>query len=253
MIVAAPVIIIGVLGAAVGSFLNVVIHRVPLGESVVAPASRCSACGRAIKPYDNVPVLSWVALRGHCRGCGVRISPRYPAVELLTGLVFAAVALVRGIDLDLIVELPFVAVLIAVAAIDIEHKVIPNRIVVPAVVYGVVVGSLVKTNEAPELLLAGGGAFVVMLIVALVQPRGMGMGDVKLAGLMGLYLGLGIVPALLLAFLAGSVMGLGLVAARGVAARKQGIPFGPFLALGGLVGLLAGPELVTLYSDRFLA
>jgi len=253
MIVAAPVILIGILGAAVGSFLNVVIHRVPLRESVVTPGSRCPDCGVAIKPYDNVPVLSWLWLRGRCRGCGAEISPRYPAIELLTGVAFAAVALVRGVDLDLIAELPFVAVLIAVAAIDLEHKVIPNRIVLPTALYGLAVAALLNAGETPELLLAGGGAFLAMLIVALVQPKGMGMGDVKLAGVMGLYLGIAIIPALLLAFLAGSLVGLALVAARGAAARKQGIPFGPFLAIGGLVGLLAGTDLVGLYSDNFLA
>lgn len=250
---AAAVTLIGVLGAVIGSFLNVVAHRVPLGESIVTPGSRCPACGAAVKPYDNVPVLSWIVLRGRCRSCAAPISPRYPALELLTGLAFAAVALVRGVDEGLVQELPFVAVLVAVAAIDVEHRIIPNRILLPAAVYGVAAGALVKSGQLPELLIAGSGAFLAMLVVALVQPRGMGMGDVKLAGAAGLFLGLSIVPALLLAFLAGSVVGVGIMATQGAAARKRAIPFGPFLALGCLLALLIGPELIEIYSQTLLA
>lgn len=245
-------ILIGLLGAAIGSFLNVVVHRLPRGESLVRPASRCPKCGTPVAPYDNVPVVSWLVLRGRCRHCGTAIAARYPAVELLTALVFTAVAAVRGVDADLVQELPFVAVLIAAAAIDLEHRIVPNRIVVPAAVYGVAAAAAVRAGDLPELLAAGAGAFIAMLLIALAYPAGMGMGDVKLAGVMGLYLGLSVVPALLAAFLSGSVVGVAIVARHGAAARKRAVPFGPFLAIGGILGLLAGPELVDLYADRFL-
>ncbi len=249
---AVPVALIGVLGAAVGSFLNVVIHRLPRGESVVSPASRCPSCEAPIRPWDNVPVVSWLILRGRCRHCGAPISVRYPLVELLTALSFAAVALARGVDDDLVLELPFVAVLIAVAGIDLEHRIVPNKIVAPAAVYAVAAGAVVMTDDLPELLIAGAAAFLAMLLIALAYPRGMGMGDVKLAGVMGLYLGQSVMPALFIGFLSGSVVGVGMMLREGSGARKKGVPFAPFLALGGLVGLLAGPELIDLYRESFI-
>ena len=246
------VVLAGLLGAIVGSFLNVVIYRVPRGESVVTPRSRCPSCETEVAPRDNLPVLSWLLLRGRCRHCGEPISGRYPLVELLTAIVFAGVALVRGLDTDLILQLPFAAVLIAVAAIDLEHRKIPNAIVVPAAVWAVAGATVVQTGELPEMLVAGVAAFAALLLMALAYPGGMGMGDVKLAGVMGLYLGLSVLPAMAVAFLTGTVVGLGVIARAGLAARKSALPFGPFLAIGGLVGLLAGPELVDLYADRFL-
>lgn len=250
---AGAILVVGMLGVAIGSFLNVVIHRVPRGVSVVSPRSRCPGCATEIAPRDNVPVVSWLVLRGRCRHCGVPISARYPLVELLTALVFAAVTLARGVDTGLVLELPFAAALIAVAAIDLEHRKVPNAITAPLAVWAVAGAAVIQTEELPELLLAGAGAFVALLVVALAYPGGMGMGDVKLAGAMGLYLGLSILPALLVAFLAGSVAGLAVIARQGASARKSALPFGPFLALGALVGLLAGPELIDLYSDRFLS
>ena len=246
------VAVAGVLGAAIGSFLNVVIHRLPRRESLVHPRSRCPSCETQIAGYDNLPVISWLVLRGRCRACGEPISPRYPAVELLTAVSFAAVAAVHGVDEELIVLLPFAAVLIAVAGIDLDHRIVPNRIVVPAAVYGLVASALVRLGELPELLIAGAGAFMFLLLAALAYPGGMGMGDVKLAGVMGLYLGLSVVPALFIAFLAGTAVGVARIAREGGEARKSGVPFAPFLALGGLVALLAGPELIELYEDQFL-
>jgi leader peptidase (prepilin peptidase)/N-methyltransferase len=242
-----------VLGALIGSFLNVVIHRVPLAESLVSPGSRCPSCGAAIAPYDNVPVVSWLLLRGRCRRCGARISARYPVVELLTALAFAAVVAARGFDEGLLLELPFVAALIALAGIDLDHKLLPNRIVYPMAAYGLVATALVDSGDLVEHLIAGAGAFLFLLLAALAYPRGMGMGDVKLAGAMGLFLGLSIVPALLTAFLAGTLVGLGIIAREGAQARKKAVPFGVFLAVGGLVGVLAGPELIELYEDNFLS
>jgi leader peptidase (prepilin peptidase)/N-methyltransferase len=246
------VVLAGVVGAVVGSFLNVVIHRLPRGESLVHPRSRCPACGTQIAEYDNVPIVSWLALRGRCRHCGEPISPRYPVIELLAALAFAAVVLVRGLDDDLILELPFVAALIALAGIDFDHKLLPNKIVYPLAAYGVIATLLVESDDLVEHVIAGAGAFTFLLVAVIAYPRGMGMGDVKLAGAMGLYLGASVIPALLVAFLSGSLVGVVILAREGAAARKKAIPFGVFLAIGGIVGLLAGAELIDFYQSNFL-
>lgn len=244
----------GVSGLILGSFLNVVVHRLPRRESLVRPRSRCPGCGTTIAARDNVPVLSWVLLRGRCRCCRTAISPRYPILEGACGVLFVAVVVVEGVSLDLVVSLPFAAVLLAVAVIDLDHRMVPNRILAPAAVYALVVGALVAPDELlPERLIAGAGAFVVLLAAALAYPGGMGMGDVKLAGVMGLFLGLGVVPALFVAFLTGTLVGVAVMVRKGAAARKSAVPFGPFLALGALVGLLAGPELIDAYTRAFLA
>ncbi len=242
----------GLLGGTIGSFLNVVAYRVPRGESVVKPRSRCPGCGTQLRSRDNVPVLSWLLLRGRCRDCAAPISGRYPLIEGLTALAFAAVVLVRGVDAELLLYLPFTAMLVAVAAIDLEHRIVPNRVLLPSAVWAVGAWAAVALDFLPEALAAGTGAFAFLLLAALAYPAGMGMGDVKLAGVMGLYLGLAVVPALLVAFLAGSVVGVAIVVREGADARKKGVPFAPFLALGGFVGLLAGDELISLYADRFL-
>jgi leader peptidase (prepilin peptidase) / N-methyltransferase len=252
MALAAEIGIVTALGASIGSFLNVVIHRLPLRRSLVHPGSHCTSCDTAIAPYDNVPVLSWLLLRGRCRHCRASISPRYPAVELLTAAAFAAVVAARGFDDDLVLELPFVACLIALAAIDLDHRLLPNRIVYPMAAYGLVATAIVDSGDLVEHLIAGAGGFLFLFIAVLAYPRGMGMGDVKLAGAMGLYLGLSIVPAMLVAFLSGSLLGLAIIAREGAQARKKAVPFGVFLALGGLVAVLAGPELIELYEDQFL-
>ena len=240
------------LGLLSGSFLNVVASRLPRGESLLWPASRCTDCEQPIKPYDNFPVLSWLLLRGKCRSCGARISPRYPAIELLTALAFGAIVLTRGLDEQLIWELPFAAMLIAVAGIDLEHRIIPNKILLPAAVFGAVAAVALRPDSVVELAVAGAGAFAAFLVAALAYPGGMGMGDVKLAGVMGLFLGTAVIPALFIAFLAGTVVGLVVIARQGSAGRKTGVPFGPFLALGGLAGLLAGADLIDLYTRTFL-
>jgi leader peptidase (prepilin peptidase) / N-methyltransferase len=249
---AAAIVLVAVVGLLVGSFLNVVIHRLPLGESIVRPRSRCTSCGTQIAGYDNVPVLSWVVLRGRCRHCGASVSARYPLIEAATGAAFAAVAAVGGADSTLWLELPFTALLIAVAAIDLEHRIVPNKLLLPAAIWAVAGWAAVDLHFLPEALAAGAGAFTFLLLAALAYPAGMGMGDVKLAGVMGLYLGMAVIPALLVAFLAGSAVGIAILAREGADARKKGVPFAPFLALGGFVGLLAGDELISLYADRFL-
>jgi len=240
------------LGAVIGSFLNVVIHRLPLGQSLSVPRSRCPACEQPIRALDNVPVLSWLALRGRCRNCGAGISARYPVVEIVTALAFAAVVLARGADSELWALLPFTAVLIAVAGIDLDHRIVPNKIVLPAALWALATGAAFRADQLPELLIAGTAAFVFLLLAALAYPSGMGMGDVKLAGVMGLFLGSAVAPALLVAFATGTAVGLYTLVREGPAARKKAVPFAPFLALGGFVGILAGPELVDLYVTKAL-
>jgi leader peptidase (prepilin peptidase) / N-methyltransferase len=241
------------IGAMVGSFLNVVVWRVPRRESVVHPGSRCPSCRQPVAAYDNVPVVSWLVLRGRCRACGAAISPRYPAVELLTAATFAAVVAVRGFEAELALELPFVACLIVLAGIDLDHQLLPNRIVYPMAAYGLAATVAVVPDDLVEHLIAGAGAFLFLLAAALAYPRGMGMGDVKLAGAMGLYLGLSVLPAMLIAFLAGTLVGVAIMIREGAEARKKAVPFGVFLAFGGIVGLLVGPELIDLYEDTLLA
>jgi leader peptidase (prepilin peptidase)/N-methyltransferase len=249
---AAAIAVLAVLGLLVGSFLNVVVHRLPRGESLSHPRSRCIGCGTQIAAYDNVPVVSWLVLRGRCRHCGEPISVRYPAIEALTGATFAAIAAVAGVNAELWLWLPFAATMIAVAAIDLEHRIVPNRLLAPATVYAIAAWALVDPNFLPEALAAGAGAFAFLLLAALAYPAGMGMGDVKLAGVIGLYLGLATIPALAVAFLAGSAVGIAILIREGADARKKGVPFAPFLAFGALVGLLAGNDLISLYSDSFL-
>jgi leader peptidase (prepilin peptidase) / N-methyltransferase len=249
---AAEIAAAAVLGAVIGSFLNVVIHRLPLGESLVSPGSHCPSCGAPVRARDNVPVLSWLLLRGRCRDCGAPISPRYPTVEALTAAGFAAVVAARGFDSDLWLELPFVACLIALAGIDLDHQLLPNKIVYPMAVYGVAATALVQSGDLAEHLIAGAGAFLFLLLAVLAYPSGMGMGDVKLGGAMGVYLGVSVIPAMLAAFLTGTIFGLTIIAREGAQARKKAVPFGIFLALGGLVGVLVGPELIDFYESTFL-
>jgi leader peptidase (prepilin peptidase) / N-methyltransferase len=239
-------------GAMIGSFLTVVAHRVPEHESIVSPGSACASCGRALRWRENIPIVSWIVLRGRCAGCGAHVSVRYPALEASTALTFGAIVAVHGLDPWLALALPFAAVLIVLAVIDLERQILPNPIILVAAAYALPAWALVDPGMLPEALIAGAAAFVAFLLIALAYPAGMGMGDVKLAGVMGLYLGLEVVPAMLVAFLTGSLVGLAIVAKGGIEARKRGVPFGPFLALGGLVALLVGPEMIDLYADRFL-
>jgi leader peptidase (prepilin peptidase)/N-methyltransferase len=239
-------------GLIAGSFVTVVGYRVPREESIVGPRSRCTTCGTQIAAYDNVPVFSWLFLRGHSRCCGDRISARYPLTELTLGLLYALTILVLWDDpVEVALGLVFVTTLVAITLTDLDRRLIPNRILLVAAVLGIAIAAVWDPGSLPERLLAalaaGGGLF----LVALAYPRGMGLGDVKLAAVMGLFLGRNVAPALLVALLSGSVVGLYLIARDGPAARKRAIPFGPFLALGGVVGLLAGNALVDLYLSTF--
>ncbi|HTX44881.1 MAG TPA: prepilin peptidase [Solirubrobacteraceae bacterium] len=235
-------------GLTVGSFLNVVIYRLPRHESLVTPGSRCPGCGVAIKPYDNVPVLGWLALRGHCRSCKAWISPRYPIVEATTAALAVSVVLVRHSTHDVALGLALVAVLVPVALIDYDHRIIPNKLTLPAAIVAIGIGLATRPAGVPEQLISGAAAGGFLLVFALAYPRGMGMGDVKLAAVLGLFLGRSVAVAMLSGVLIGAIVG-GVVMARvGVSAgRKTAVPFGPFLALGGVIALLVGPEIVHWY------
>jgi leader peptidase (prepilin peptidase)/N-methyltransferase len=239
-------------GLLVGSFVTVVAHRVPRGESIVGPRSRCPGCGDQIAAYDNLPVFSWVALRGRSRCCGERISRRYPLTELGLGILYAATAAVLWDDwMQLALGLVFVTALLAVTLTDLERRIIPNKVLAVAAVLAVAIVAIGDPSSLPERAIAALGAGGLFFLIALAYPRGMGLGDVKLVALMGLFLGRNVIPALLVALLAGSIVGLAMIARGGAAARKQAIPFGPFLALGGLAGLLAGNQLVDWYLSTF--
>ena len=251
MVAAASFAFLG--GLVAGSFISVVAHRVPRGLSIVGPRSRCPSCGAQIASYDNVPVLSWLLLRGHCRRCGERISPLYPAVELGLGAIFLATVLTLwGDPVQLALGLLFVATLAAVTLTDLELRVIPNRILLASALAGLTISVLADPASLPERGIAAAAAGGLLMFAVLAYPGGMGMGDVKLAALMGLYLGRAVAPALLVGLLAGALFGVALMLREGAAARKRRIPFGPFLALGGVVGLLAGSQLLDWYLGTFL-
>ena len=232
-------------GLALGSFLNVVAARVPLHRSIVRPGSACMSCGREIRWYDNIPLVSWLVLRGRCRACGDRIPLRYPAVELVTALLVAGSVWKFGLSGAAAVAAFFCAALVAVSATDLEHRIIPNRIVLPAA--AVVLAANTALRPSPEWALGAVGASGFLLVAALAYPQGMGMGDVKLALLMGAALGRTVTVALMFGMVAAVVPGIYLLARHGSAGRKMGIPFGPFLALGSAVALFAGHYLLHWY------
>jgi leader peptidase (prepilin peptidase)/N-methyltransferase len=260
----------GIFGSLIGSFLNVVIFRVPAGRSIVSPPSACGACSSRIRPWDNIPVLSWLLLRGRCRDCGTRISPRYPLVELGTALFFAVIA-VRFADTP--VQLPLLAatlltvlsflylgaISVALALIDIDTRKLPNAIVLPSYPVAAVLlaAAALLASEPGRIATALIGAvclFGIYLVLALIYPGGMGYGDVKLAGVLGLYLGwLGweaFAVGAFGAFLLGGLFSLVLVALRR-ANLKSGIPFGPWMIAGAWVGVLGGEQLASGYLSLF--
>ena len=256
------VLLCAVLGLAVGSFLNVVIYRVPRKESVVRPRSHCPSCDTQLRETDNVPVVSWLVLRGRCRTCGEPISVRYPLVELATGVLFAGAALRFGFDWPLPAFLLFLAALLALALIDLEHYLLPNRIIYPTLYASapLLVGAAAFGHYWTHFeergaglkgsILGGLGAFAFFFLLNLVYPRGMAFGDVRLSGLIGVYLGwLG--PATLFlglfaGFLSGSVIGVTLILARR-ADRKTPIPFGVFLAFGAMLAVYFGRPILDWY------
>ena len=276
MLVSVVVGIIGVFGLLIGSFLNVVVYRVPAKRSIVSPPSACPHCGAPIRWADNIPVVSWIVLRGKCRDCGAPISVRYPLVELGTGVFFAGVALWFLLTqlprepwssipttvapvLALIAYLNLAADSIALALIDLDTRTLPNRIVLPSYLVGAALlgASGFLAGDLTALATAATGAaalFLFYFLLALVYPRGMGMGDVKLAGLLGLFLGFlgwqAIVVGAFAAFVLGGIFSIVLVAMRR-ASGKTAVPFGPWMLLGAWLGILFGSDIMGTYLGLF--
>jgi leader peptidase (prepilin peptidase)/N-methyltransferase len=240
------------LGALLGSFFNVVAYRLPRGESLSRPRSRCPGCETPIKPYDNVPILSWLALRGRCRACGTRISPRYPLVEAATALLCGLVVLAKGFDEDAVIPLVLVLLMVPVTLIDLDHRIIPNKLMVLGAVLAPALVVWLEPDAIVEHLIAGaaGGGFFLLAVLA--YPRGMGVGDIKLAAVLGLFLGRAVGPAVFIALVSGTLVGALIMARKGVAeGRKTAVPFGPFLALGGVVALFVGDAMIDWYLGTF--
>jgi leader peptidase (prepilin peptidase) / N-methyltransferase len=241
------------LGAVLGSFATVVAHRIPRGESFVGGRSRCPACGAPIAARDNVPILSWLWLRGRCRSCGAPISPRYPLTEAGLGALWAATYLILGSDDGgrLALGLVLCALLVVITLTDLELGVIPNPVVGFGALAGLAILALTDPGDLPEHLVAAAIGGAILALIALSYPRGMGMGDAKLVAMMGIFLGRALTPAVLIGFAVGALVGLAMIARHGSEARKRAIPFGPFLALGGVAGLWFGDEIVDWYLDEF--
>ena len=245
----------GVLGLLIGSFLNVVIWRVPRNESLVSPPSHCPRCGTPIKPYDNIPVVSWLLLRGRCRNCREPISARYPLVELATGLLFAGLAVRIGPDWALPAFLYLGAISVALALIDLDTKRLPNAITLPSYVVGIVLlgGAALLEGDVDPLvraLIGLAALYGIYFLLVLAYPAGMGFGDVKLAGVLGLYLGWLGWPewftGWLLGFMLGGVFGIGAIFVR-KASRKTQVPYGPFMIAGALIAVFAGGAIADAY------
>lgn len=234
---------------AIGSFLNVVASRVPLRRSVTDGRSACMSCSNEIAAYDNIPLISWLVLRGRCRHCKAAIPWRYPTVELTTTVLVVTSFLLFGATLDAVLASFFCIVLVAISAIDIEHRIVPNRIVLPAALICLV--GQTALHPSPEWAIAALGASGFLLAAALAYPRGMGMGDVKLALLLGAMLGRSVTVALMLGFIAALVPAAVLGLKHGSKARKIAIPFAPFLALGAVIALFAGGAILDAYLGIF--
>jgi leader peptidase (prepilin peptidase) / N-methyltransferase len=240
------------LGLVVGSFLNVVAHRLPRGQSLARPRSRCPQCATQLRAVDNVPVVSWLLLRGRCHHCGAGISPRYPLVELVTAALYVAVVLTQHDAVRIVLGVLLVTALVPITLIDLDLRIIPNRITGPAALAALVAIAALDVDVLPEAVIAGAAAGGFFLLAAMLYPSGMGMGDVKLAGVLGLYLGRSVAPAVLIALVGGVVVGAAVIARKGAReGRRTAVPFGPFLALGGLIAFFCGDALVDAYLDTF--
>lgn len=242
------------LGLAIGSFLNVVIHRLPRQESLVSPGSRCPGCGSALRWFDNVPVLSYAVLGGRCRTCRSGISIRYPLVELITAVVFVWHYAVFGWTPLLAVRLLFAAALVALFAIDLEHHLLPDAITLPGIAAGLLASLFLPPGFLAALLGAVIGGGILWLIgeayFRYAGEEGMGGGDVKMLAMVGAFLGWKLVLlTLVLSSVAGSILGLGLILARR-GGMKQALPFGTFLALGALAASVYGEQIVTWYAGH---
>lgn len=245
-----PLTLLFILGAVTGSFLNVCIYRLPRKGSVVSPGSYCPRCDLPVRWYDNVPLLSYLWLKGRCRNCGERISVRYPLVELLNAVLYLLAGLKFGIEPALLPALLFISALIVIFFIDIEFYIIPNVIVLPVAAVGLAAAIALNPGRWYEYLIAGLVSAAFFFIVVMLKPGGMGMGDVKMAGMMGFFLGWPVTVALFTGFLLGAVTGVALIIA-GRKGRKSRLPFGPFLAIGALVALFFGEFLLETYLGLF--
>ncbi len=243
----------GAFGLMVGSFLNVVAHRLPIGQSPWSPKrSYCPSCQTQISAFENVPVVSYLVLRGRCRHCGEPISWRYPLVELVTGGLYFVLGGWLGLTPALAVDMVFVAMLVAVTAADLKYRIIPDKVLLVAIALGAPLQAWARPDEWMQWAFAAAIGFGVMLLIALAYPRGMGMGDVKLAGVMGLFLGKSLGPAMLVAFFAGTLVGIAVMVRKGVSeGRKTAVPFGPFMALGGIGAMFWGEQMVDAYLELF--
>jgi leader peptidase (prepilin peptidase) / N-methyltransferase len=247
-------VIVATLGAIVGSFLNVCIHRLPKHQSVVFPPSRCPGCGRAIRWYENIPVVSWAALRARCAGCGVRISPMYPLVEAATAVTFVAAWLVFGLTLLLVARLVFASAMIVLAVTDLRDRLLPNAITYPGVVVGLLFSLVLPPGITSALIGAVAGAAVPFLIAeAYYRVRGiegLGMGDVKMLAMIGAFLGW---EMALLTLFAASLLGVAIGVPLTIVKRDRHylIPLGTFLALGGLAAAFVGPQVLDWYVGLY--
>lgn len=236
---------------AVGSFLNVVVARLPEKRSVVHPKSACPGCNAELAWYDNVPLVSYLVLRGRCRSCRESISARYPAVELATALLVAGCFLRFGLSREAFVGAFFCAVLVALSAIDTERRILPDLIVLPATVVILAAQIAFAPDQALEWVAASLGAALFLFVALIAYPRGMGMGDVKLALLLGAGLGRYVTVGLMIGMLAALLPAVVLLARHGSKARKMAIPFGPFLAFGAIVAFFFGQEILDAYMGAF--
>ncbi len=241
------------LGAILGSFATALAHRMPRGENWVSERSRCPGCNQVIGARDNIPIASWMILRGQCRNCKEPISPRYIIAELTLAVLFAATYLILGDDVmgELVLGLVLCFVLVTITLTDLDLRIIPNKIVLAGSIAAVAIAAITVPETLDTRFISAGIAGGVMFVVAFAYPRGMGMGDAKLVGMMGLFIGRAIAPATLIGFLLGSVVGIAMIARHGASARKSKIPFGPFLAVGGIIGLWFGDDMVQWYLDEF--
>lgn len=242
-----------VVGAVLGSFATALAHRLPRNQNWISGRSQCPSCGEVIGARDNIPVASWMILRGKCRNCGEPISPRYVLAELTLGALFAATYLILGDDdgAELALGLILCFVLVVITLTDLDLRIIPNKVVLAGSVAAVAISAIWLPESIDTRLISAAIAGGIMFLVAFAYPRGMGMGDAKLVAMMGLFIGRAIAPATLIGFLLGALVGLAMIARQGSAARKAKIPFGPFLAVGGVIGLWFGDDMVQWYLDEF--
>lgn len=243
-------LVAGMIGLALGSFSTVVAGRWPAGESLVSPRSHCTACERILSPLEMVPVLSWFALRGRCRGCGAGVSWRYPAIEATSAALAAGAILGFGPTWEGLSAALLGVALVPVVVIDLQHKLIPDIIVLPAAALALAAAVASDPRRWWVSLAAALGAAGFLFLLWALAPGGMGLGDVKLALLLGAVLGASVIPALLIAFAGGAALGVVLLARFGSRARKMAVPFGPFLAAGALVALWIGPSMIGWYAER---